>query len=175
MQFYPRLLGMKSRGCVSSSLSNSQEETLRGPCAFNRHTSSHQSLAILPKGSSRPSYIHHTVCTGVRRSAPPQSCARTTAFSLLSLQRCLHKALVCALFWMRPGLSLTAPQQVHTLPPCAALCSPALCEAPNLELKIQVNTAFLGPLYFPRSSYCIPPFHFGTKAEVLSQVVILKP
>lgn len=80
-----------------------------------------------------------------------------------------------------PGLSLTAPQQAHTTPPCAALCSPGLCEAPNLEpnsigcCKTQVSIALLDPLYFQSSSYYILLAQFGPKTEVLTRVVIFKP
>lgn len=114
---------MKSRGCVSSSLPDIQEEILCGSCAFNGHTSCHQLLAILPKDSSRPSHVHHMACIGIRRFAPPQSCACTTAFSFFSLQRWLCKALVCVSVWAHAG---PVPYSPMAGPHHPSMCRPVL-------------------------------------------------
>lgn len=153
---------MKSRGCVSSSLPHVQEDVLCGSCAFNGHMRCRQLLAILPKDSSTPSPVHHMVCIGVRGFAPPQSCVCTTAFSLVSLQRWLCKALVCASVWTCPR---PVPYSPTAGPHHPSTCSPVLPSSVKRQTwslypgcsKIQVSTGLLGSLDFPSSSYYIQP------------------
>ena len=60
-------------------------------------------------------------CIGIRRFAPPQSCACTTAFSLFSPQRWLRKALVSASVW---ACSRPVPYSPTARPHHPSMCSP---------------------------------------------------